>query len=129
MVSGCDVWLNTPIIGREACGTSTMKAALNGVLPFSTRDGWIAEVSLEDCGWVIDNTEGTAKELLNITEKEIVPFYYEHLLSVENSKWLSYMKNSRSLIEKQFSTSRVLKEYVHKCYIPILHNKHDHKYQ
>ena len=41
LISSCDVWLNTPIVGFEACGTSGMKAAMNGVLPFSTKDGWV----------------------------------------------------------------------------------------
>ncbi|MEK7228347.1 MAG: glycogen/starch/alpha-glucan phosphorylase, partial [Patescibacteria group bacterium] len=129
MIAGCDVWLNTPIVGREACGTSTMKAALNGVLPLSTKDGWIAEVDLRECGWVVNNSENLSVELLDITEKQIVPLYYEHLSNPEGSTWLSYMRNARSLIEKQFSTFRVLKEYTDKCYIPILHKKHIHKYQ
>ncbi len=129
MVSGCDVWLNTPIIGREACGTSGMKAGLNGVLALSTRDGWVAEVDFSNCGWVIDQTENLSSSLLDISEKEILPLYYEHLANPENSKWLSYMKNSRNLIKNSFSTNRALKEYVEKCYIPILHNKHPQKYK
>lgn len=129
MTSGCDVWLNTPIIGREACGTSGMKAALNGGVMLSSKDGWVAEANLKDHGFLIENTENFSKTLLDITEKEIIPLYYEHISNPENSKWLSLMKNSRSLIQTQFSTSRVLNEYVNKCYIPILHNKHAHKYQ
>ncbi|MBP6857664.1 MAG: alpha-glucan family phosphorylase [Candidatus Pacebacteria bacterium] len=129
MVAGCDVWLNTPEIGREACGTSGMKAALNGVLPFSTKDGWIAEVDVNDCGWVLNESENLSKKMLDITEEEILPMYYSHILDQGNSKWLSRMKNSRSLIEEHFSTNRVMKEYTDKCYIPILNNKHDHKYK
>lgn len=129
MASGCDVWLNTPIIGREACGTSGMKAALNGGILLSSKDGWVAEAPLRDCGFVVEGSENFSKTLLDLTENEITPLYYEHISNPENSRWLSLMKNSRSLIKTQFSTDRVLKEYIEKCYIPILHNKHSHKYQ
>jgi glucan phosphorylase len=129
MNSGCDIWLNTPIIGREACGTSGMKAALNGVLPLSTEDGWVAEANLDNCGWVIKNDENLSRNLLDITEKQILPMYYEHFSNIEDSTWLKYMKNSRILIEQQFSTFRALQEYTENFYLPILHKKHVHKYQ
>lgn len=128
MVSGCDVWLNTPVIGREACGTSGMKAALNGVLPFSTNDGWIAEAEIDECGWRVGEEKNLSKSMLDIVEREIAPMYYESLLDRENSKWFFYMKNSRALILDKFSINRALKEYFEKCYLPILQNKHTHKY-
>jgi glucan phosphorylase len=129
MVSGVDVWLNTPIVGREACGTSGMKAGLNGVLSLSTKDGWVAEADLSKCGWVVDETENLSSSLLDITERDILPLYYQHLQNTENSTWLSYMRNARTLIKNEFSTNRALREYTEKCYIPQLHKQHTHKYQ
>jgi starch phosphorylase len=105
LISGCDVWLNTPFVGFEACGTSGMKAALNGVLPASTKDGWMAEVDLRDIGWILDNTH-LSENILEVLEKEIVPLYYQH-----PEVWRSYMQRARELILKDFSTARMLREY------------------
>ena len=121
LVAGCDVWLNTPVIGREACGTSGMKAGLNGALPFSTRDGWIGEVDLRDCGWVIDEPDITEK-LLNCTEEQIIPLYYKHFQDPTQSEWQKRMINSRNLILNRFSMSRVLRQYIEKLYLPLLWN-------
>lgn len=123
LVSGCDVWLNTPLIGSEACGTSGMKAALNGVLPLSTRDGWVAETDLAECGWTIDEPDVTAK-LLRVTQEEIIPAYYRHLENPENSDWIRRMERSRALIKEWFSMDRVLREYIEKFYIPVLRQNH-----
>ncbi len=113
MTAGCDVWLNTPVIGREACGTSGMKAALNGALPLSTRDGWIAEVDISNCGWVIDEPDVNQK-LLEIIENEIVPLYYEN-----KNAWIGRMQNCRTLIQENFSTKRMLDDYINKLYHPM----------
>lgn len=110
MTAGCDVWLNTPVIGREACGTSGMKAALNGALPLSTRDGWIAEVDITNCGWVIDEPD-INKKLLEIIENEILPLYYEN-----KNAWVGKMTNCRNLIVENFSTKRMLDDYITKLY-------------
>ncbi len=111
LVSGCDVWLNTPEVGREACGTSGMKACLNGVLPFSTRDGWVYEVNLSQIGWTIEGN----RNILDILEREIVPVYYD-----SKDQWRSRMKNSRDLILEKFSATRMLAEYIDKFYVPVL---------
>jgi glycogen phosphorylase len=116
LISGCDVWLNTPIVGREACGTSGMKAALNGVLPLSTRDGWIAEVDISNCGWTIEEPNITDK-LLDITESQVIPQYYEHLSNPTDSEWHTKMKNARQLIVDKFSMTRALREYIEKLYL------------
>lgn len=113
MVSGCDVWLNTPEVGREACGTSGMKACLNGVLPLSTSDGWIDEVDLTNIGWKVQDGEIT-KNLLDIIEQQIIPSFYD-----DKNNWNDMMKNSRNLILNQFSTERMLNEYIKKMYLPI----------
>jgi glycogen phosphorylase len=129
MTAGCDIWLNTPQIGSEACGTSGMKALVNGVLPLSTRDGWIAEANLKRCGWVIGDTQNLTDALLTVTEKEILPLYYSHIAKPNNSTWKQYMKTGRELINAQFSMTHALRMYVERCYIPLLHHKHTHKYE
>ncbi len=115
MVAGCDIWLNTPIVGQEACGTSGMKAALNGTLALSTNDGWINEVPLADFGWLIDDQDIT-KDLLEKLQKEIVPEFEKFIKTKDGSNWQEYMKKSRQLILKNFSTTRMLKEYIEKLY-------------
>ena len=128
ITAGCDIWLNTPVVGSEACGTSGMKAALNGALPLSTRDGWVDEVNLSAIGWVVDEPNVGVK-MLDIAEKEIIPAYYDHIANPNGSKWLTRMQNGRRLITEQFSTSRSLKQYIEEFYIPILCQKHEHKYE
>jgi glucan phosphorylase len=128
MTAGSDVWLNTPVVGSEACGTSGMKALLNGGLPLSTRDGWIDEVDLSKIGWVVDEPNAGVK-MLDILEKKIVPEYYSHIANPNKSKWLVRMENGRRLIMTQFSTSCVLKQYIEEFYIPVSKQKHKHKYE
>lgn len=118
LVGGCDVWLNTPIIGMEACGTSGIKAALNGVLPLTTNDGWVDEVNLTDVGWVTDNHR-TGEELINILEQKVIPLYYQQV-NGENRDWEERMTSARKLVFNYFSTARVLKEYLEKLYLPTL---------
>lgn len=118
LVSGCDIWLNTPMIGREACGTSGMKACLNGVLPLSTRDGWVYETNLTQIGWIIGVDMNLGEELLRILENEIVPTYYGL-----RDDWILRMKSSRDLIMEKFSTTRMLVEYIDKFYLPVLKNE------
>jgi len=126
LTAGADVWLNTPKVGREACGTSGMKAGLNGVLSLSTNDGWIYEVNPEDVGWVVNEKEKDG-DIFSIVEKKIIPLYREHLQNQSGSLWLNKMENVRNLILENFSTSRVLQEYIEKLYIPTLNQKHTHK--
>ncbi len=128
MVSGCDVWLNTPVVGSEASGTSGMKAALNGALPLTTRDGWIAEVDLTGSGWAVDEPN-VGEKMLEIAEREIAPLYYEHITNPWNSKWNARMQAGRKIISEQFSTTRMLKEYIEQLYLPTLAQKHEHKYE
>lgn len=116
LVAGCDVWINTPHVGREACGTSGMKACLNGNLPLSTRDGWIYETDLSQIGWVVDDVVG--KDPLTILESEIAPMYYN-----SQNEWKTRMKDSRDLILEKFSTTRMLIEYADKLYLPVFQNK------
>lgn len=118
MTSGCDIWLNTPIVGREACGTSGMKGCLNGALPLSTSDGWIDEVDLNGIGWKVEDGDNITDNLLNILGSEIMPEYYNN-----KDGWNNRIKKSRELILNNFGMNRVLKEYISKLYIPTYNNR------
>lgn len=128
LVQGVDVWMNTPRRPNEASGTSGMKAALNGALNFSVLDGWWREAYNGDNGWAIGpdadleaevQDEADAESLYTTLEKEIIPLYYTnrdaHDVPV---KWVQRMKESMRTITPQFSTRRMLKEYVEKMYLP-----------
>ena len=114
LTSGCDVWLNTPVVGFEACGTSGMKACLNGVLPISTKDGWMAEIDPIGIGWLIDSDK-VSDALYQTLENQIIPLYFDH-----RQEWLKNMASARELILNRFTTTRVLKQYIEKLYLPAL---------
>lgn len=121
LTTGCDIWLNTPVIGSEACGTSGMKAALNGVLALSTKDGWIYEVNTSEIGWDIDSGS-VENSILDVLQYDILPAFY----SDDKSKWETRMQNARELILSRFSTTRMLKEYFEKLYLPTLTSSYSH---
>lgn len=105
LVSGVDVWLNTPEYGKEACGTSGMKAAANGVLNASVADGWVAEANLNASGWIIDHNR-LPDHLYELLESEIAPLYYAQ----DKQEWTYKMRASLQLAQK-FSSERMLEEY------------------
>lgn len=115
LTSGCDIWLNTPVVGSEACGTSGMKASLNGVLQCTTKDGWYYEVDIADIGWELDS-ETVSKSIINVLKDEIIPHYY----NPDKKEWEKKMYKARELIKSKYSTTRMLKEYLEKLYLPIL---------
>jgi starch phosphorylase len=121
LTSGCDIWLNTPVIGSEACGTSGMKASLNGTLTMSTKDGWVYEVNTSEIGWDIDSGS-IEKSILDVFQHDILPMYYTQ----DKSRWETLMKNSRDLILNKFSTTRMLREYFEKLYLPTLSASYTH---
>lgn len=125
LTSGCDVWLNTPIVGFEACGTSGMRAGLNGVLPLSTKDGWVDEVDLTGIGWIAESAD-INRSVLEILDKSIIPMYYKHLENPSgfDSEWLARMWKMRELILEKFSMTRALREYIENIYLPISKQKH-----
>jgi starch phosphorylase len=110
LVSGCDVWLNTPVLGYEASGTSGMKAALNGVLPFSTRDGWVAEVDLFGIGWPVDS-DRVGANLVDVLEKGILPLYGDRNAAGVPELWEQNMRRARAIVLGRFSATRMLREY------------------
>lgn len=126
LVAGADVWLNTPTPGNEACGTSGMKAALNGALGLSTPDGWVGEVNEEDFGWIVKNYQ-SGEEMRSLIEEEIVPLYTAHLKHPGGSGWEKRMRKARDMVLKNFSATRMLREYVEKLYLPTAAQKHEHK--
>lgn len=111
LTAGCDVWINTPVVGFEACGTSGMKAALNGALPFSTRDGWVDEIEMYGIGWGLPDNDLT-EAMMNTLNNDILPMYYDQNEKGVPEAWLSMMKNARELIKNDFSMARALKQYL-----------------
>lgn len=109
LASGADLWLNTPKRGFEACGTSGMKAGLNGTLMCSISDGWMDEVDWKGIGWILPE-EKTADALYDLLEKEIVPAFFNR------TEWISRMKKTVAVIETRFGADRMLADYRKKMY-------------
>ena len=114
LVTGSDVWLNTPEFGKEACGTSGMKAIANGVLNCTTPDGWANEVKWDGIGWKLD-AKNVAESFYSLMENEIVPLFYNRTANGLPIAWIERMRKSISLSRK-FSTRRMLDEYIKKLY-------------
>jgi starch phosphorylase len=114
LVQGADLWLNTPIRGMEACGTSGMKASLNGALQFSTSDGWIDEIDATQIGWVLP-VEQSDSALYVTLGHDIASLFYEQEDGLPKA-WIAKMRANIELIEKQFTSTRMLKDYYEKLY-------------
>jgi starch phosphorylase len=130
LVSGCDVWLNTPIRPHEASGTSGQKASLNGLPNCSILDGWWEEGYNGKNGWAIgerreyqDDTtrdDADAAALYAILENDVVPLYYEQGADSVPHSWIQVMKEAIRTVAPAFSMGRMVKEYVEQLYIPAL---------
>ncbi|MEN6338296.1 MAG: alpha-glucan family phosphorylase [Phycisphaerales bacterium] len=128
LVRGVDIWLNNPRRPMEASGTSGMKAAANGVLNFSTLDGWWCEGYIPDGGWVIgagenyDNLEYQdtveSQALYNVLENEIVPLFYARSADNLPRAWIQRMKACVKYVAPRFNTNRMLAEYARRFYCP-----------
>jgi starch phosphorylase len=127
LLPGVDVWLNTPKYPLEACGTSGMKAAINGVLNLSVTDGWWAEACNGSNGWAItphpefeaDTREQLeAEELMNILEYQVIPAYYARNPEGEPEKWTRMSKASMKSILPRFNTIRMALDYLRIAYAP-----------
>ena len=124
LVSGVDVWLNTPLPPQEASGTSGMKAAHNGVINFSVLDGWWIEGWIEGVtGWAIGPhpDEHVSREerhirelddLYNKLEYIIIPMFYQ-----KRDEWIRMMKNSIEKIAYYFNSHRMMRRYVTEAYL------------
>lgn len=114
LVSGSDIWLNTPRGNLEACGTSGMKAISNGVLQCTVLDGWTYEVDWEGVGWNID-PDNVAECFYKFLEKEICPMYFSRDEKGLPREWIARMRKSIE-IAKKYSAERMLEEYKKKMY-------------
>jgi starch phosphorylase len=126
MVQGVDLWINTPRRGEEACGTSGMKAGINGVLNFSILDGWFDEAFEISGGWAIgdrepysdDQDEVHARAIYSMLENEIVPMYYQDREEGVPADWVRRMKQSLIHLSPQFNCQRMVSEYMAQLYEP-----------
>jgi len=129
MVQGVDLWLNNPRRGEEACGTSGMKASMNGVLNFSVLDGWFDEAYEKSGGWAIgdrvpyseDQDDIHASAIYSTLENEIVPLYYQGSEQDVPSEWVRRMKTCIVNITPWFGCGRMVAEYMSELYQPA-HN-------
>jgi starch phosphorylase len=126
MVQGVDLWMNTPRRGEEACGTSGMKAGINGVLNLSILDGWFDEAFEISGGWAIgdrepysdDQDEVHSRAIYSILENEIVPMYYQDREEGVPVDWVRRMKQSLIHLSPQFNCQRMVGEYMAQLYEP-----------
>ena len=141
MVQGVDIWLNNPRRPLEASGTSGQKVCINGAINFSILDGWWCEGYNGRNGWAIsENTPDAATpeeqdnldaaSLYDILENETVPLYYEQR-SADGlpADWIARMKENVRTLAGQFSTQRMVKEYMTEMYEPALLNGIDERNQ
>ena len=118
LIQGVDVWLNTPRRGEEACGTSGMKAAMNGVLNLSILDGWFDEVYEISGGWAIGDREPYSEDqdgmhasmIYYLLENEIVPMFYERRQGT-SSEWIRRSKQSILALSPRYDARRMVHDY------------------
>jgi glycogen phosphorylase/synthase len=133
LVQGVDVWLNTPTRWKEASGTSGMKAAANGVLNLSIADGWWPEAADGQNGWTIGGSQdygdhdlqnqADATALYRLLEEELVPTYYENRDKADvPTEWVAKMAHCLATVPAQFSTDRMVTDYLQDAYLPLAHN-------
>jgi starch phosphorylase len=134
LVQGVDLWINTPRRPWEACGTSGMKVLVNGGLNLSERDGWWAEAYRAEVGWAIGDGQEhgddpnwdarEAEDTYRLLEKEIIPCFYERDGRGIPAAWIARMRASMAELTPQFSSNRMLREYVDRLYITAARNYH-----
>jgi glycogen phosphorylase len=127
MVRGVDMWLNNPLPPLEASGTSGMKAGANGVPSISILDGWWLEGYNGANGWAFggdategDRTAADADALYRLLEEKVIPLYYRRPDDEIPHEYVSVMKAAIKSVAPQFSSRRMLKEYVRQFYVKAL---------
>lgn len=126
LISGVDIWLNTPTRPLEASGTSGEKAQMNGVLNFSVLDGWWLEGYVKGAGWALtekrtyENQEHQdqldAATIYSMLENEIIPLYFAKNTKGYSPEWIQVIKNSLAQITPRFTTKRMIDDYIAKFY-------------
>lgn len=127
LVSGVDIWMNTPTRPLEASGTSGEKAEMNGVVNLSVLDGWWVEGYREGAGWALDEKRTyenqeyqdklDAATIYGLLENEIVPMYYAKNENGYSEEWLKVIKKSISTIAPHYTMKRQLDDYFSKFYV------------
>jgi starch phosphorylase len=124
IISGVDIWLNTPLRPREASGTSGMKAAHNGVINFSVLDGWWIEGHIEGfTGWSIGPNPTETKLIENMDTKDAVDLYEKlenniiPLFYNDRNGWIRMMQNAIGKNAYYFNCHRMMRRYVTEAYI------------
>ncbi|MBO0827176.1 MAG: alpha-glucan family phosphorylase [Streptosporangiales bacterium] len=128
LVAGCDVWLNNPLRPLEACGTSGMKAALNGGLNLSVRDGWWDEWFDGENGWSIPSADKNpdpdrrdeleAAALYELVEEQVAPRFYDRDDEGLPGRWIEMVRHTLHELGPRASANRMLVEYVTRLYTP-----------
>ncbi|RFS85846.1 glycosyltransferase family 1 protein [Actinomadura spongiicola] len=128
MVQGCDVWMNNPLRPLEACGTSGMKAALNGALNLSIRDGWWDEWYDGQNGWAIPSADGLAAPdrrdeleaaaLYELIEDHVSVTFYDRDAAGLPRRWLEMVKHTIATLGPKVLASRMMRDYVEDLYTP-----------
>lgn len=127
LVSGVDIWMNTPTRPLEASGTSGEKAEMNGVVNLSVLDGWWVEGYREGAGWALDEKRTyenqeyqdklDAATIYGLLENEIIPMYYAKNENGYSEEWLKVIKKSISTIAPHYTMKRQLDDYFSKFYV------------
>ncbi len=128
LVQGCDVWLNNPLRPLEACGTSGMKAALNGGLNVSVRDGWWDEWYDGGNGWEIPSADGVAdatrrdaleaSALYELLGKSVAPLFYDRDADGIPQGWVERIRHTFRSLGPKAQAERMVREYVTALYVP-----------